>query len=172
MRRKTLGSVVLVIACALVASGCSSTKTEKPNGVQDLKPIAAFQRAVNAMQEATDVTARGALPVNGKAAVVETRFSGPNASATVKSKASTFQVVRTGQFIYVRASVEFWTPYVGRPQAVSINTRWAQSLIDGPLAQFNFFVDKNTFFKASGRLNKGKIVDLNGKQALTLIDPP
>jgi hypothetical protein len=61
---------------------------------------------------------------------------------------------------------------VGRPQAVSINTRWAQSLVDGPLAQFNFFVDKNTFFKASGRLKKGQVVDLNGKQALTLIDPP
>ena len=88
VRRKTLGSVVLVIACALVASGCSSTKTQKPNGVQDLKPIAAFQRAVNAMQEATDVTARGALPVNGKPAVVETRFSGPNAGATVKSDGS------------------------------------------------------------------------------------
>jgi hypothetical protein len=172
VRRKTLGSVVLVIACALIASGCSSAKSEKPNGITDLAPIPAFQRAVNATQDATDVIARGALPVNGKAAVVETRFSGPNASATVKSKASTFQVIRTGQFIYVRASVEFWTPYVGRPQAVSINTRWAQSLVDGPLAQFNFFVDKNIFFKASGRIKKGTVVDLNGKQAFTLIDPP
>jgi len=172
VRSKTLGSVVLVISCALIASGCSSPKSEKPNGITDLAPVAAFQQAINATENFTDVTARGALLVNRKAAVVETRFSGPNASSTVKSKDSTFQVVRTGQFIYVRASVAFWTPYVGRAQAVSINTRWAQSLVDGSLSKFNFFVDRNTFFRASGRLKKGEIVDLNGKQALTLIDPP
>ena len=172
MRRKTLGSAVLVIACALIASGCSSAKSEKVLGIADVPPVAAFQQSVNATENFTDVTARGALPVNGKAAVVETRFSGPNASSTVKSKDSPFQVVRTGQFIYVRASVAFWTPYVGRAQAVSINTRWAQSLVDGPLSKFTFFVDRNTFFRASGRLKKGKIVDLSGKEALTLIDPP
>jgi len=154
-------------ACGTDASNGSG----EPNGIVDQSAITAFQRGAQATLAATDVVATGALPVDGVPSTVEQKFSGGSGEATVSSKASKYQVIRVGQNIYVRGDKEFWTDLVGSEQATKINERWAQSLVDGPLAQFNFFVDRNSYFPASGRITNGEVTTVNGQETLPIIDP-
>lgn len=174
MRIRSLVTAVAVCALVLPVAACGTDTAAtdgKANGIADQAAITVFQRGAQATLAATDVVASGELPVDGVQSKVESRFSGGAGEATVTSKSGRYQVVRSGQFIFVRGTQEFWTKLVGKEQAVKINDRWAQSLVDGPLSQFNFFVDRNSFFRASGKITKGEPTTTKGKPTIPIVDP-
>lgn len=174
MRIRSLAVAAVVCALVLPMAACGSdesTGSGEPNGIVDQSAITAFQRGAQATLAATDVVASGALPVDGVQSTVEQKFSGGSGEATVTSKAAKYQVIRVGQNIYVRGDKAFWTELVGSEQATKINDRWAQSLVDGPLAQFNFFVDRNSYFRGSGNITTGDVTTVNGQETLPIIDP-
>lgn len=173
--RPTSRVLVLVALLGMVLAGCSDDTgvgAGDPNGIQNLGAIEAFQLGASTTTKATDVTVSGKQDVEGVSADLVSRFAADGAQSEIKSGKSTVGVIKTGGYLYVKADKAYWTPLVGGFQAGKIGTRWARSSVDGPLASFNAFVDLNSFFRTSARIEKGQVKDVDGVSALELIDPP
>ena len=172
MRKQMLWAGASLLALTLLAGCTSGSGDDKDNGIVNATAIAAFQTGARDSVEASDASAKGTLLVNGLSSTYSAEFAGTDGQATVKNrKQGTFKVIKVGQSIFVQGSIAFWKPYVGAAQATKINTRWARSRVDGPLASFTYFVDRNSFYRASGRIKKGPVETVNGRECLTIIDP-
>jgi hypothetical protein len=164
------------VAGVLLLFGCSDASDPanfEPNGLaSNDNPVEIFQEGAETTVDSDDVTVTGTVTVNGARSEMTSRFGGSKAESVVTSRKSEYQVKANDRTIYVRGNSAFWTDLVGRSQASSIGDRWVVSPKDGPLAPFNYFVDLNSFFRASGNIKKGKAVQIEGRPAITIVDPP
>lgn len=173
--RRLLRVTVVALAVVVVASGCSDSSDQassNPNGITDLSAIAAFQEGATSTTTTTDVTVSGTLDIEGSAASMTSQFGADKAQSKVDGAKSKFEVIKSGQVLYVKADGAFWSDLVGEFQGGKIGSSWATSSVDGPLASFNYFVDLNSFFRSSARITKGEVTDVAGRPALPLTDPP
>ena len=168
LRKLGLAAVLVTTLCVL--AGCGSG-ANKANGIEKLDAGPAFLKSVDATRAAGDIEVTGRLPINGVRTTVVSRFQGDVADATLTSSAGTVQVVRSGSDIYVKAGTKFWSKFVPAAQAKSLNGKWTKSNIEGSLRSFKTFVDKDTFFRASGNIKKGAAVTVDGRTLLPITDP-
>jgi len=173
--RKTTAIVASTIGVlVLLLSGCSDPAPvagTTPNGIQDLKAYPAFSKGSDATKAAVDVTARGTIGSQNKKSKITLQKGGPNARATVTGPTESYEVISVPGFLFVKTSPKAWTRLVGAENAKQIQGRWVVSSSQGQLESFSRFVDVGSFFRASGRIKKGPVTDVNGFESLSIIDP-
>lgn len=109
-RRAALVSAV----CALVVSGtgltgCSEDPDEGTNGVGKLPP-AEIQRKTRTAADSTEaVRLSGSVVTSGRTYKLDMRLKADGATGSVTAQGATFQLLRIGQRLYLKADAGFWS---------------------------------------------------------------
>ncbi|RKT06752.1 hypothetical protein BX286_4797 [Streptomyces sp. 3211.6] len=100
----------LCAGIAVTATGCAEkTDPDKgTNGVGKQTPEKIESQAKAAAAAANSVHLSGNLVVGGKPFTLDLRLKADGGSGEVKSQADTFQVLRVGEQLYLKASAAFW----------------------------------------------------------------
>lgn len=109
-RRAALVSAV----CALVVSGagltgCSEDPDEGTNGVGKL-PAAEIQRKSRTAADSADaVRLSGSVVTSGRTYKLDMQLKADGATGSVTSQGATFQLLRIGERLYLKADAGFWS---------------------------------------------------------------
>lgn len=105
--------VVLPLAlCAGLAAGlgaCAEDPDEGTNGVGKLSPDAIEEKAQSAADGAKAVRLAGTLVSKGGTFKLNMRLKDDGATGSVVTKNSTFELLRIGNALYMKADAAFWT---------------------------------------------------------------
>ncbi|MFF3858522.1 hypothetical protein [Streptomyces sp. NPDC002209] len=99
---------VLFAGLAVTGSGCGADPDEGTNGVGKLSADQIESKAKAAAGAADSVHLSGTLVSGGKSFTLDMRLKKDGGSGEVKSKEDTFQVLRVGEQLYLKASAAFW----------------------------------------------------------------
>ncbi|MGW2016526.1 hypothetical protein [Streptomyces sp. NPDC001927] len=113
--------VVLPLAlCAGLAAGlsaCADDPDEGTNGVGKLAPDAIEEKAQAAADSAKAVRLAGTLVSKGGTFKLNMRLKDDGATGSVTTKNSTFELLRIGDALYMKADAAFWTHGEGGSQS-------------------------------------------------------
>ncbi|WP_329116345.1 hypothetical protein [Streptomyces sp. NBC_01353] len=104
-------AVLPVALCAGLAGGltaCASDPDEGTNGVGRLEATAIEQKAQSAADAAKAVRLAGTLVSKGGTYKLNMRLKQDGASGSVTTKNSTFELLRIGEALYLKADAGFW----------------------------------------------------------------
>ncbi|WP_137993503.1 hypothetical protein [Streptomyces vilmorinianum] len=104
-------AVLPVALCAGLAAGltaCASDPDEGTNGVGKLDATAIEQKAQSAADAAKAVRLAGTLVSKGGTYKLNMRLKQDGASGSVTTKNSTFELLRIGDALYLKADAGFW----------------------------------------------------------------
>ncbi|MFF3315746.1 hypothetical protein ACFYV5_09545 [Streptomyces sp. NPDC003035] len=104
-------AVLPVALCAGLAAGptaCASDPDEGTNGVGKLEATAIEQKAQSAADTAKAVRLAGTLVSKGGTYKLNMRLKQDGASGSVTTKNSTFELLRIGEALYLKADAGFW----------------------------------------------------------------
>lgn len=107
LRRSTLVGA-LCAGLAVVATACGADPDEGTNGVGKLSAEQIEGKAKTAATEARSVHLSGTLVTGGKSFTLDMRLGADGGSGEVKSQDDTFQVLRVGEQLYLKAGAKFW----------------------------------------------------------------
>lgn len=99
---------VLCAGLAVTGTGCGEDPDEGTNGVGKLSADKIEAKAKAAATEADSVHLSGTLVSGGKSFTLDMRLKSDGGSGEVKSKDDTFQLLRVGEQLYLKASAAFW----------------------------------------------------------------
>lgn len=105
-------AVLPLALCAGLAAGltaCAEDPDEGTNGVGKLAPDAIEQKAQAAADGAQAVRLSGTLVSKGGTYKLNMRLKDDGATGSVTTKNSTFELLRIGDALYMKADAEFWT---------------------------------------------------------------
>ncbi|MEU6302792.1 hypothetical protein PGH47_27910 [Streptomyces sp. HUAS 31] len=111
---RTRRAALVTAICALVVSGtgltgCSEDPDEGTNGVGKL-PVAEIQRkARTAADTAEAVHLSGNLVTSGRTYKLDMQLKSDGATGSVTAQGSTFQLLRIGEQLYLKADSGFWS---------------------------------------------------------------
>ncbi|WP_030203997.1 hypothetical protein [Streptomyces sp. NRRL S-87] len=106
-RAALLGALCAGLAVA-GTTGCGADPDEGTNGVGKLSADKIESKARAAATGADSVRLSGTVVVSGKTFTLDMRLKADGASGEVKSKDSTFQLLRLGETLYLKADAAFW----------------------------------------------------------------
>ncbi|MFF9015868.1 hypothetical protein ACF09C_23250 [Streptomyces sp. NPDC014870] len=112
-------AVLPLALCAGLAAGlsaCAEDPDEGTNGVGKLAPDAIEQKAQTAADGAKAVRLAGTLVSKGGTFKLNMRLKDDGASGSVTTKNSTFELLRIGDELYLKADAAFWTHGEGGSQ--------------------------------------------------------
>jgi hypothetical protein len=100
--------------CALVVSGtgltgCSEDPDEGTNGVGKLPPAEIQRRARTAADSAKAVRLSGNVVTSGRTYKLDMRLKSDGATGAVTWQGTTFQLLRVGEQLYLKADAGFWS---------------------------------------------------------------
>ncbi|MFB6620396.1 hypothetical protein ACIGFK_05415 [Streptomyces sp. NPDC085524] len=98
----------LCAGLAVTGTGCGSDPDEGTNGVGKLSADKIEEKAKAAATAADSVHLSGTLVSGGKSFTLDMRLKSDGGSGEVKSKDDTFQLLRVGEQLYLKASAAFW----------------------------------------------------------------
>ncbi|WP_031479289.1 hypothetical protein [Streptomyces bicolor] len=109
-RRAALVSAV----CALVVSGtgltgCSEDPDEGTNGVGKLPPAEIQRKTRTAADSAEAVRLSGSVVTSGRTYKLDMRLKADGATGSVTAQGATFQLLRIGEQLYLKADAGFWS---------------------------------------------------------------
>ncbi|GAA4070341.1 hypothetical protein [Streptomyces shaanxiensis] len=109
-RRAALVSAV----CALVVSGtgltgCSEDPDEGTNGVGKLPPAEIQRKTRTAADSAEAVRLSGSVVTSGRTYKLDMQLKADGATGSVTAQGATFQLLRIGQRLYLKADAGFWS---------------------------------------------------------------
>ncbi|WP_367320975.1 hypothetical protein [Streptomyces sp. HUAS ZL42] len=109
-RRAALVSAI----CALVVTGtgltgCSSDPDEGTNGIGKLPPAEIQSKTRAAAETAAAVRLAGSVVAGGKTYKLDMRLKAGGGSGSVTAEGATFQLLRVGEQLYLKADAEFWS---------------------------------------------------------------
>ncbi|QEU82879.1 hypothetical protein CP968_12060 [Streptomyces subrutilus] len=107
MRRAALVGA-LCAGLAVTGTGCGEDPDEGTNGVGKLTADKIEAKAKAAATEAEAVHLSGTLVSGGKSFTLDMRLKSDGGSGEVKSSEDTFQLLRVGDQLYLKASAAFW----------------------------------------------------------------
>ncbi|MBW5485251.1 hypothetical protein GPJ59_26085 [Streptomyces bambusae] len=93
---------------AVTGTGCGTDPDEGTNGVGKLSADQIEDKARAAAGAADSVHLSGTLVVGGKTFTLDMRLKSDGGSGEVKSPENTFQVLRVGEALYLKADAAFW----------------------------------------------------------------
>lgn len=172
MLRRSLITLVCLSGLALAGCGSEAPPAAPTTPASELSAPAAITASRSATESESDLTATGTIGYDDSASKYVLRRGGPKSEATVGQGKSQFQVITVPGFVFVKAPASVWKDYVTDRQAAQLDNRWTVSVDQGPLKDFTQFTNVTRFFRTSGNIRKGKPTEVNGQQAVTLIDPP
>ncbi|MEV7193498.1 hypothetical protein AB0N81_17075 [Streptomyces sp. NPDC093510] len=110
-----------LVAAATSLSGCSSGEDPDAgtNGVGKLSAPKIQGKASKAAEAASAVRLSGTLVVKNHTYTLDMRLKGEGGTGTVTSKGQTFQLLRVGEALYLKAGSEFWTHESGKGDGTS-----------------------------------------------------
>ncbi|MFJ3900929.1 hypothetical protein [Streptomyces sp. NPDC090025] len=132
------GTVVPLALCAgLVAglAGCAADPDEGTNGVGKLEASAIEKKAQTAADAAKAVRLSGTLVSKGGAYKLNMRLKADGAAGSVTTKNSTFELLRVGDALFLKADAGFWehdeaAPSPSEPQSDEAGSEAADKLGD------------------------------------------
>ncbi len=98
----------LCAGLAVTGTGCGEDPDEGTNGVGKLTADKIEAKAKAAATGADSVHLSGTLVSGGKSFTLDMRLKSDGGSGEVKSQEDTFQVLRVGEQLYLKASAAFW----------------------------------------------------------------
>ncbi|MEV6952388.1 hypothetical protein [Streptomyces sp. NPDC051183] len=98
----------LCAGLAVVGTGCGADPDEGTNGVGKLSAEQIEGKAKEAATGAESVHLSGTLVSGGKSFTLDMRLKSDGGSGEVKSQDDTFQLLRVGEQLYLKASAAFW----------------------------------------------------------------
>ncbi|RSS76873.1 hypothetical protein [Streptomyces sp. WAC06614] len=106
----------LCAGLAVTGTGCGADPDEGTNGVGKLPADQIEGKARAAAGAANSVHLSGTLVVGGKTFTLDLRLKSDGGSGEVKSPENTFQVLRVGDALYLKADAAFWgqSPSAGK----------------------------------------------------------
>ncbi|MFD9338190.1 hypothetical protein ACFWBF_27890 [Streptomyces sp. NPDC060028] len=99
---------VLCAGLAVAGAGCGADPDEGTNGVGKLSAEQIESKAKEAATAADSVHLSGSLVSGGKSFTLDMRLKSDGGSGEVKSQDDTFQLLRVGEQLYLKASAAFW----------------------------------------------------------------
>ncbi|MEV0409984.1 hypothetical protein AB0I68_04010 [Streptomyces sp. NPDC050448] len=99
---------VLFAGLAVTGAGCGPDPDEGTNGVGKLSADQIENKAKAAAGAADSVHLSGTLVSGGKSFTLDMRLGKDGGSGELKSKDDTFQLLRVGEQLYLKASAAFW----------------------------------------------------------------
>lgn len=106
--RRAAFAGVLFAGLAVTGTGCGADQDEGTNGVGKLSAEQIEDKAKAAAGAAASVHLSGTLVSGGKSFALDMRLGKDGGSGEVKSQEDTFQVLRVGEQLYLKASAAFW----------------------------------------------------------------
>lgn len=100
--------VVGTLAAALAACGSGGDGGEPTNGLDELPAEQIERRAAEAAHEARSVQLSGTVLTDGRSYRLDVRLTAEGAVGEVATEGTTFELLRIGEDLYLRASAEFW----------------------------------------------------------------
>ncbi|GAB2725089.1 hypothetical protein [Streptomyces bullii] len=99
--------------CALVVAatglaGCAEDPDEGTNGVGRLSAEKIQSRTRAAAQSATAVRLHGSVVSSGRTYTLDMQLKPDGATGSVTAQGATFQLLRVGEQLYLKADAEFW----------------------------------------------------------------
>lgn len=99
---------VLCAGLAVTGTGCGDDPDKGTNGIGKLPADKIEAKAKEAAGGADSVHLSGTLVSGGKSFTLDMRLKSDGGSGEVKSQDDTFQVLRVGEQLYLKASAAFW----------------------------------------------------------------
>ncbi|MFJ3927204.1 hypothetical protein [Streptomyces sp. NPDC090022] len=150
---------VLCAGLAVTATGCGGADPDEgTNGVGKLSADQIEDRAREAATAADSVHLSGTLVSNGKSFTLDMRLKSDGGSGEVKSQENTFQLLRVGEQLYLKANAAFW----GQSEAAGkLGDKYVKVPESDPTyKQFRGFTDMDVLLDGllglDGKLAKGQ----------------
>ncbi|MCF3120240.1 hypothetical protein IPZ68_11085 [Streptomyces arenae] len=171
-RRAAFVSVLCagLVAGATSLTGCSSEDPDAgTNGVGKLSAAKIQSKAGRAAESASAVRLSGTLVSKSHTYSLDMRLKGEGGTGSVTSKGQTFQLLRVGEELYLKADSEFWTHDTTTDGKAEKSDETAAAKLDGKYVkvpkgdpsykQLSGFTDKDLLLDGMltlhGRLAKG-----------------
>jgi hypothetical protein len=110
-RAAVAGAVCALAAVALSGAGltgCDEDPDAGTNGVGKLEPGKIRAKTVKAAESAKTVRLAGSVLTNGRTYQLDMRLSDKGGTGSVTSKNSSFELLRVGDHLYLKADAGFW----------------------------------------------------------------
>ncbi|EGX56108.1 lipoprotein [Streptomyces zinciresistens K42] len=114
--------------CALAVSGtaltgCSKDPNEGTNGVGKLPPAQILSKTRKAAGTADAVRLSGTVVTSGRTYKLDMRLKAAGATGSVTAKDATFQLLRVGEQLYLKADAGFWSAagHDGKADAAAVD---------------------------------------------------
>ncbi|MFI8518626.1 hypothetical protein ACIGEZ_12495 [Streptomyces sp. NPDC085481] len=108
--RRVALPLALCVGLASPLTACAGDPDEGTNGVGKLSPAAIEEQAQSAADGAKAVRLAGTLVSKGGTYKLNMRLKQDGAAGSVTTKNSTFELLRVGDALYLKADAGFWDP--------------------------------------------------------------
>jgi hypothetical protein len=159
-----------------VAAPAESTAPET-NGVEGLSADEILEEAKNAATAADSVRISGEVVDDGSTIVIDMQYSGDGSSGTIGTDGATLELLRVGtDQYYMKADADTWEQLTGEAASGEI---FADRYVripgeDESLGDLTSFLDFESFVQEAlnpdGAIEKGETAEVNGVQAIGLVD--
>jgi hypothetical protein len=153
-------------------AACGSSGTTSGEAAKSASQI--FSDAKRATESASSVHISGQINTSSDKVVLDIIDSSPRSGGTISDNGSTFQLVVSGQAVYLKASQATMAKIAGQSAGQLLGGRWLQTTTGdkdfGSLAQlFNLSKLINSI-KPQGTLRKGPVSTADGQPVVPLTD--
>ncbi|GAA1589914.1 hypothetical protein [Streptomyces globosus] len=167
LRRAAVAGVVFA-GLAVAGTGCGADPDEGTNGVGKLSAGQIEGKAKAAAGAASSVHLSGTLVSSGKTFTLDMRLGKDGGSGEVKSKEDTFQLLRVGDQLYLKASAAFWGTSEAAGKLGDKYVKVPES--DPTYKQFRGFTDMHVLLDGllglDGKLAKGEYTKVGSTRAV------
>ncbi|MEU8435060.1 hypothetical protein AB0F18_19460 [Streptomyces sp. NPDC029216] len=163
----------LCAGIAVTGAGCEekADPDKGTNGVGKQTPEKIEDQAKAAATAATSVHLSGTLVSGGKSFTLDMRLKADGGSGEVKSQADTFQLLRVGEQLYLKASAAFWGKSDSAGKLGDKYVKVPES--DPTYKQFRGFTDMHVLLDGllglQGKLTKGGYTTVGHTRAVPLV---
>ncbi|MCX5376043.1 hypothetical protein [Streptomyces sp. NBC_00091] len=163
----------LCAGLAVAGTGCAAEKTDPDKGTNGVGKLAADKiegQAKAAATAAASVHLSGTLVSGGKTFTLDMRLKADGGSGEVKSAEDTFQLLRVGEQLYLKASAAFWGKSDSAGKLGDKYVKVPES--DPTYKQFRGFTDMHVLLDGllglQGQLTKGGYTTVGHTRAVPL----
>jgi hypothetical protein len=175
MRLRALTSTLCALALMIAISACGGGGSSSDNGVASKSPQQIVTAATQAIDSVKSVhvsgsTTSGSTPVSLDLSLV----SGQGGKGQMSIGGASFQIVATGQTVYIKAGASFWQRFANAQAARVLADKWLKAPASGQFAAFASLTNLTQLFNqllsTHGTLQKGSTTTINGKKAIAVTD--
>lgn len=174
IRGWTIRAVSAVAVTGAVAA-CGSSSSSSGNGIASKSPEQIVNAAVQAIDSVKSVHLSGNVQSNGQPLTIDLDIlAGQGEHGTLSTNGLSFEVLDTGQTVYIKGSPGFWQHFGGKAAAQLLNGKWLKAPATGQFASFTAFTDIRSLFgkllSSHGQLTKDGTSTVNGQKAVAITD--